>query len=97
MTQGRISAGLAAAALLALPMLPGARAGQKSSKKLISRLPAVLPCSTRLVWTLHSFWYPEALKELPQRVPMAHRDAAIANRAAGLGFSDRSERTEAAS
>jgi len=102
MTQGRISAGLAAAALLALPMLPGARAD--TGAKIVEEVDFATSCSPAVqhtfkhaVWTLHSFWYPEALKELPQRVPMAHRDAAIANRAAGLGFSDRSERTEAAS
>src|SRR3974377_1199772 len=30
-------------------------------------------------------------RRIPQRVPMAHRDAPIADRAGGLGFGDRGE------
>jgi tetratricopeptide (TPR) repeat protein len=68
MTHGRISASLAAAALLALPMLPGARAdtGEKIVEEVdfaISCGPAVQHTFKHAVWTLHSFWYPEALKE----------------------------------
>jgi hypothetical protein len=68
MTQGRISAGLAAAALLALPMLPGARAD--TGAKIVEEVDFATSCSPaaqhtfkHAVWTLHSFWYPEALKE----------------------------------
>src|SRR5215471_7545861 len=68
MTQGRISAGLAAAALLALPMLPGARAD--TGAKIVEEVDFATSCSPAVqhifkhaVWTLHSFWYPEALKE----------------------------------
>jgi tetratricopeptide (TPR) repeat protein len=68
MTHGRISAGLAAAALLALPMLPGARAdtGAKIVEEVdfaTSCSPAVQQSFKHAVWTLHSFWYPEALKD----------------------------------
>jgi tetratricopeptide (TPR) repeat protein len=68
MTQARISAGLAAAALLALPMLPGARAD--TGAKIVEEVDFATSCSPAVqhtfkhaVWTLHSFWYPEALKE----------------------------------
>ena len=68
MTHGRISAGLAAAALLALPVLPGARADTRA--KIVEEVDFASSCSPAVqhtfkhaVWTLHSFWYPEALKE----------------------------------
>jgi hypothetical protein len=68
MTHGRISAGLAAAALLALPVLPGARAD--TGAKIVEEVDFATSCSPAVqhpfkhaVWTLHSFWYPEALKE----------------------------------
>ena len=68
MTQGRISAGLAAAALLALPIQPSARAD--TGAKIVEEVDFVTSCSPdsqkalkHAVWTLHSFWYPEALKE----------------------------------
>jgi hypothetical protein len=64
----RISAGLAAAALLALPMQPGARAD--TGAKIVEEVDFATSCSPdsqkalkHAVWTLHSFWYPEALKE----------------------------------
>jgi tetratricopeptide (TPR) repeat protein len=68
MTHGRISAGLATAALLALPMQSGARAdtGAKVIEEVdftTSCTPAVQHEFKHAVWTLHSFWYPEALKE----------------------------------
>src|SRR5215468_3163472 len=68
MTHGRISTGLAAAALLALPMLPGALAD--TGAKIVEEVDFATSCSPSVqhafkhaVWTLHSFWYPEALKE----------------------------------
>jgi hypothetical protein len=68
MAYRRISMGLAAAALLALPMQPGARAdpGAKIVEEVDfanSCSPGVQPTFKHAVWTLHSFWYPEALKE----------------------------------
>jgi tetratricopeptide (TPR) repeat protein len=68
MTHGRISTGLAAAALLALPILPGARAD--TGAKIVEEVDFATSCGSAVqhefkhaVWTLHSFWYPEALKE----------------------------------
>jgi hypothetical protein len=68
MAHRRISTGLAAAALLALPMVPGARAD--TDAKLVEEVDFATSCSLAVqhafkhaVWTLHSFWYPEALKE----------------------------------
>ena len=68
MTHGRISAGLAAAALLALPIQPGARAD--TGGKIVEEVDFATSCSPAVqhefkhaVWTLHSFWYPEALKD----------------------------------
>jgi len=68
MPHGRISAGLAAAVLLALPMLPGARAD--TGAKIVEEVDFATSCSPAVqhefkhaVWTLHSFWYPKALKE----------------------------------
>jgi tetratricopeptide (TPR) repeat protein len=68
MTDGRFRMFLAGAALLALPMPPQARAdaGTKAVEEVdfaISCGPAVQQTFRHAVWTLHSFWYPEALKE----------------------------------
>jgi tetratricopeptide (TPR) repeat protein len=67
MTHRRISMGLAAAALLALP-IPGARADAGAT--IVEEVdfatscgPAVQGMFKHAVWTLHSFWYPEALKD----------------------------------
>jgi tetratricopeptide (TPR) repeat protein len=62
-----IRAAVAAAVLLALPTQPGLRAetGTKIVEEVdfaISCGPAVQPAFRHAVWTLHSFWYPEALK-----------------------------------
>jgi hypothetical protein len=68
MTHRRISMGLAAAALLASPLPPGARAD--TSAKIVEEVDFATSCSPAVqepfrhaVWTLHSFWYPEALKD----------------------------------
>jgi tetratricopeptide (TPR) repeat protein len=68
MEHRRISLGFAAAALLALPIQPGARAD--TGAKIVEEVDFVISCSPdsqkafkHAVWTLHSFWYPEALKE----------------------------------
>ena len=66
MTHGRISAGLAVAALLALPTFARADAGAKIVEEVdfaTSCSPAVQHPFKHAVWTLHSFWYPEALKD----------------------------------
>ena len=68
MAHRRIFVGFAAAALLALPMQPGARAdtGAKIVEEVdfaTSCSPAVQHAFKHAVWTLHSFWYPEALKD----------------------------------
>jgi len=67
MTQGRISIGFAAAVLLALPIQSSARAD--TGAKIIEEVDFASSCSPAVqhtfkhaVWTLHSFWYPEALK-----------------------------------
>src|SRR5271170_1127250 len=72
MTRHRIRVLLGAAALLALPLHPGVRADagvQPPTPKVteevdfaISCGPAVQKTFKEAVWTLHSFWYPEALK-----------------------------------
>jgi hypothetical protein len=70
MTRRRIRTILAAAALFALPVQPGARAdaGPEAAKApgevnfQISCGPAAQKTFKEAVWTLHSFWYPEALK-----------------------------------
>ena len=70
MTRQRICVLFLAAALFALPVQPGARAdsGPAAAKALgevnfqISCGPAVQKTFKEAVWTLHSFWYPEALK-----------------------------------
>ena len=70
MTRQRICVLFLAAALFALPIQPGARAdagpaAAKASGEVnfqISCGPAVQKTFKEAVWTLHSFWYPEALK-----------------------------------
>src|SRR6516164_4024503 len=70
MTRERICVLFLAAALFALPIQPGARAdagpaAAKASGEVdfqISCGPAVQKTFKEAVWTLHSFWYPEALK-----------------------------------
>jgi tetratricopeptide (TPR) repeat protein len=68
MAHRRISTGFAAAALLALPMQPAARAD--TGAKIVEEVDFATSCSPAVqhelkhaVWTLHSFWYPEALKD----------------------------------
>jgi tetratricopeptide (TPR) repeat protein len=68
MAHRRISMGFAAAALLALPVQPGARAD--TGAKIVEEVDFATSCSPAVqhsfkhaVWTLHSFWYPEALKD----------------------------------
>ena len=70
MTRQRICVLFLAAALFALPIQPAARAdagpaAAKASGEVnfqISCGPAVQKTFKEAVWTLHSFWYPEALK-----------------------------------
>ena len=70
MTRQRICVLFLAAALFALPIQPGARAdarpaAAKASGEVnfqISCGPAVQKTFKEAVWTLHSFWYAEALK-----------------------------------
>jgi hypothetical protein len=68
MIRTRVWTLLVAAALLALPAWPGARAETESSHAPgevdfpISCGPAAQQTFRQAVWTLHSFWYPEALK-----------------------------------
>ena len=70
MTRQRSCVLFLAAALFALPIQPGARAdagpaAAKASGEVnfqISCGPAVQKTFKEAVWTLHSFWYPEALK-----------------------------------
>ena len=70
MTRQRICVLLVAAALFALPIAPGARAdaapatakGPGEVDFAISCGPAAQKTFKEAVWTLHSFWYPEALK-----------------------------------
>ncbi len=62
-----------AAALLALPIQPGARADagvQPTTPKVTEEVNFPISCSAagqkafgQAVWTFHSFWYPEALKD----------------------------------
>jgi tetratricopeptide (TPR) repeat protein len=68
MAHRRISVVFAAATLLALPIQPGARGD--TGAKIVEEVdfatscgPAVQGIFKHAVWTLHSFWYPEALKE----------------------------------
>jgi tetratricopeptide (TPR) repeat protein len=67
MTRRRLQLVIAASVLLALPMLPGARA--ETVAKIVEEVDFATSCSPAVqqsfkhaVWTLHSFWYPEALK-----------------------------------
>ena len=70
MTRQRIHVFLVAASLFALPIQPGARAnsGPEAAKApgevnfAISCGPDAQNAFKQAVWTLHSFWYPEALK-----------------------------------
>ncbi len=70
MTRQRIRTLLIAAGLFALPFQPEARAdaGPEATKAsgevdfVISCGPAAQKTFKQAVWTLHSFWYPEALK-----------------------------------
>ena len=68
MTDRRIGVLIAAVALLALPFQPAARAD--TGTKIVEEVdfatscgPAVQHAFEHAVWTLHSFWYPDALKE----------------------------------
>ena len=68
MAHHRISVGFAAAALLALPLPPAVRAD--TGAKIVEEVDFATSCSPAVqhnfkhaVWTLHSFWYPEALKD----------------------------------
>jgi len=81
MARRRISVVFAAAALLALPFQPAARAdtGAKTVEEVefaTSCGPAVQHTFKHAVWTLHSFWYPEALKDFTA-VTEAEPDCAI--------------------
>ena len=81
MTDRRIGVLFAAAALLALPFQPAARAdtGAKIVEEVdfaTSCSPAVQHAFKHAVWTLHSFWYPEALKDFTA-VTEAEPDCAI--------------------
>jgi hypothetical protein len=68
MAHRRISMVFAAAALLGLPLQPGAR--EDTGAKIVEEVdfptscsPAVQQAFRHAAWTLHSFWYAEALKE----------------------------------
>jgi hypothetical protein len=81
MSNRRISVGFAAAVLLALPMHPEARADTRA--KIVEEVDFATSCSPAVqhafkhaVWTLHSFWYPEALKDFTA-VTEAEPDCAI--------------------
>lgn len=81
MTDRRIGLLIAAAALLALPFQPAARAD--TGAKIVEEVnfatscgPAVQHAFKHAVWTLHSFWYPEALKDFTA-VTEAEPDCAI--------------------
>jgi tetratricopeptide (TPR) repeat protein len=81
MTDRRIGVLFAAAALLALPFQSAARAdtGAKIVEEVdfaTSCSPAVQHAFKHAVWTLHSFWYPEALKDFTA-VTEAEPDCAI--------------------
>jgi hypothetical protein len=71
MAHHRISIGFVADALLALP-LQGVRAD--TAPKVIEEVDFAISCGPtsqeafkHAVWTLHSFWYPEALQEFTAR------------------------------
>jgi hypothetical protein len=70
MPRRRIQVAFAAAALFALSAQTGARADAGAPAKVVEEVdfaiscgPAVQQTFKHAVWTLHSFWYPEALKE----------------------------------
>src|SRR5271166_2421372 len=71
MTCRRLPAFLIAAGLLMVPIPPGARADAgPEAAKASNEVDFVISCGAAVqdkfkhaVWTLHSFWYPEALKE----------------------------------
>jgi len=82
MAHRRISVGFAAAALLALPMQSGTQAD--TGAKIVEEVDFVTSCNPAVqdtfkhaVWTLHSFWYPEALKDFTA-VTEADPDCAMA-------------------
>src|SRR5262249_17431252 len=82
MTYRRILVGFAAAALLALPIQPGAQAdtGTKIVEEVdfaVSCNPAVQQPFRHAVWTFHSFWYPQRLKAFTG-VAEAEADCAMA-------------------
>ena len=81
MTHRRIAMGFAAAALVMLPMQSGARADPRA--KIVEEVDFATSCSPAVqhqfkhaVWTLHSFWYPEALKDFTA-ITVAEPDCAI--------------------
>jgi tetratricopeptide (TPR) repeat protein len=81
MTDRRIRIVFAATALLALPFQPAARA--ETGAKIVEEVDFATSCSPAVqhafkhaVWTLHSFWYPEALKDFTA-VTEAEPDCAI--------------------
>jgi tetratricopeptide (TPR) repeat protein len=81
MTDRRIGVLIAAAALLAFPFQPVAQAD--TGAKIVEEVDFVTSCSPAVqhafkhaVWTLHSFWYPEALKDFTA-VTEAEPDCAI--------------------
>ena len=81
----RYRSGLAAAALFVLPMQPGALAdtGAKIVEEVdfaTSCSPAVQPAFKHAVWTLHSFWYPEALKEFTAVTEAEHPAPVVVSR-----------------
>jgi hypothetical protein len=68
-TRNRVGTFLVAATLLALPIQPGARADEKPAGAKAGEVDFQISCGPaaqktfgEAVWTLHSFWYPEALK-----------------------------------
>jgi tetratricopeptide (TPR) repeat protein len=81
MAHYRISIGVAAAVLLAWPFQPGVWAD--TAPKIVEEVDFATSCSPAVhhtfkhaVWTLHSFWYPEALKDFTA-VTEAEPDCAI--------------------
>jgi hypothetical protein len=81
MTHRRVFLGFAAVVLLTLPMQSGTRAD--TGAKIVEEVNFVTSCSPAVehqfkhaVWTLHSFWYPEALKDFTA-ITVAEPDCAI--------------------
>jgi tetratricopeptide (TPR) repeat protein len=69
MTRNRLCGIVAAAILAVSPISTGARADAQSEAKAIGEVNFPISCAPdsqkmfkQAVWTLHSFWYPEALK-----------------------------------